>query len=433
MATDADAVVIGAGIIGAAVALELARSGRRVLCVDKGPAPGAGSTSASSSIIRFSYSTIDAVLTAWEAAACWRDWAGHLGVEDPAGMARFVPAGSLVYRTPDYDGAAVLAAWDDAGIPYELLDPAALRSRFPALDHGSYFPPKPIDDPAFADDAGGELHAFYNADSGYIDDPMLAAHNLAHAAAHHGATFRFGATVRGIGRRGDHVTGVELDGGEVIAAPVVVNVAGPHSSRINEIAGVMADMRITTRALRQEVFAVPAPPGLLLSDGAPFVADLDLGQYFRPQAGGTLLVGGTEAACDELEWVADADDFDDVASVEGWERAMLRLARRVPSFGIPHRPVGLAALYDISDDWVPIYDRSSLDGFFMACGTSGNQFKNAPLAGQFIRAFVDAAAAGVDHDRDPVQFTGPVTGRTIDLGAFSRRRPPTTTSGTVMG
>jgi len=433
MATDADAVVIGAGIIGAAVALELARSGRRVLCVDKGPAPGAGSTSASSSIIRFSYSTIDAVLTAWEAAACWRDWAGHLGVEDPAGMARFVPAGSLVYRTPDYDGAAVLAAWDDAGIPYEVLDPDALRARFPALDHGSYFPPKRIDDPAFAADATAELHAFYNDDSGYIDDPMLAAHNLAHAAAHHGAIFRFGATVRSIGRRDGRVTGIELDGGEVLTAPVVVNVAGPHSSHVNEIAGVEADMRITTRALRQEVFVVPAPSGLQLTDRAPFVADLDLGQYFRPQVGGTLLVGGTEAACDELEWIADADDFDESASVEGWERATLRLARRVPALGIPPRPVGLAALYDVADDWVPIYDRSSLDGFFMACGTSGNQFKNAPLAGQFMHALVDAAAAGVDHDRDPVQFTGPVTGRTIDLGAFSRRRSPTATSGTVMG
>ncbi len=430
---DVDAVVIGAGIIGAAVALELARGGRRVMCVDKGPAPGAGSTSASSSIIRFSYSTIDAVLTAWEAAACWKDWAGHLGVEDPAGMARFVSAGNLVYRTPDYDGAAVLTAWDDAGIPYELLDPAALRARFPALDPGSYFPPKPIDDPAFADDADGELHAFYNGDSGYIDDPMLAAHNLAHAAAHHGATFRFRAAVRAIGRRGGRVTGVELDGGDVIAAPVVVNVAGPHSSHINEIAGVTADMRITNRALRQEVFAVPAPPGLLLTDGAPFVADLDLGQYFRPQAGGTLLVGGTEAACDELEWIADADDFDELPSVAGWERATLRLARRVPALGIPHRPVGLAALYDVSDDWVPIYDRSSLDGFFMACGTSGNQFKNAPMAGRFMQALIDAAAAGGDHDQDPVQFTGPVTGRTIDLAAFSRRRSPTTTSGTVMG
>jgi glycine/D-amino acid oxidase-like deaminating enzyme len=431
--TDADAVVIGAGVIGAAVALELARGGRRVVCVDKGPAPGAGSTSASSSIIRFSYSTIDAVLTAWESASCWRDWAGHLGVEDPDGMARFVPSGNLVYRTPDYDGAAVLAAWDDAGIPYELLDPAALRRRFPALDHGSYFPPKAIDDPAFADDAVGELHAFYNGDSGYIDDPMLAAHNLAHAARHHGATFRFRRAVRAIPRAGGRVTGVELDGGEGVTAPVVVNVGGPHSAHLNELAGVTADMRITSRALRQEVFAVPAPPGMLLADGAPFVADLDLGQYFRPQAGGTLLVGGTEAACDELEWIADADVFDEIASVEGWERTTLRLARRVPGLGVPPRPVGLAALYDVSDDWVPIYDRSSLDGWFMACGTSGNQFKNAPLAGQFIRALVDATDAGVDHDIDPVRFIGPVTGRAIDLGAFSRRRRPAATSGTVMG
>ncbi len=82
---------------------------------------------------------------------------------------------------------------------------------------------------------------------------------------------------------------------------------------------------------------------------------------------------------------------------------------------------------------MPIYDRSSLDGYFMACGTSGNQFKNAPLAGQFLRALVDAADAGIDHDEEPVQFPGQRTGQMIDLGAFSRRRDPAVTSGTVMG
>ena len=58
----------------------------------------------------------------------------------------------------------------------------------------------------------------------------------------------------------------------------------------------------------------------------------------------------------------------------------------------------------------------------MACGTSGNQFKNAPLAGQFLKAIIDAEAAGLDHDVEPVQFVGAVTGRSIDLAAFSRRR-----------
>jgi glycine/D-amino acid oxidase-like deaminating enzyme len=170
-----------------------------------------------------------------------------------------------------------------------------------------------------------------------------------------------------------------------------------------------------------------------LQDGAPLVADLDVGQYFRPQPGGTLLIGCTEPECDELHWVDDPDTNSDYPTVEVFETYMMRFARRVPDFGVPSQPTGIASLYDASDDWVPIYDRSSLHGFFMACGTSGNQFKNAPLAGQFMRSIIDATMSGHDHDVDPVQFTGRRTGREIDLGAFSRRREPAVTSGTVMG
>jgi sarcosine oxidase subunit beta len=429
----ADALVIGAGVIGSAVTYELARSGRSVITVDKGPAPGAGSTSASASIIRFSYSTADAVLTAWESAAVWEAWEQHLGGADPDGMARFVRTGNLIFCTEGYDGSGIMALWDDIGIPYERLDADAIRDRFPRLDPGRYWPPKRIDDPAFADDATGELTAFYSPGSGFIDDPMLAAHNLAFAARQHGATFRFHETVVGIDRREGRVSGVTLAGGDVVEAPVVVNVGGPHSGILNEMAGVTGDMRIGHRPLRNEVFAVPAPAGFDLDDGATIVADLDIGQYFRPQFGGTLLVGGTEPACDELEWIEDPDDFREQPTVEIWETSMFRLARRMPEFGVPSRPVGLAALYDASDDWVPIYDKSSLPGFYMACGTSGNQFKNAPLAGQFIRALVDAADRGIDHDAEPVQFVGRRTGRAINVGAFSRRRDPAVTSGTVMG
>ena len=428
-----DAVVIGAGVIGSSVALELARGGRRVVVVDKGPGAGTGSTSASSSIVRYSYSTRDAILTSWEAAQMWFDWSGHLGVTDPDGMARFIEAGNLILRTTGYDGAAMLPWWDRFGIPYELLDTDALKRRYPGLDIGKYYPPKRIDDPSFADDAAGELSAILCLRGGFVDDPMLAAKNLAFAAASLGATFRFRTEVVAI--RHDHgvVLGVELADGGVIDAPVVVNVGGPHSSRINRLAGVADEMTIAHRPLRQEVFTAPAPAGWRVEDGAPFVSDLDVGQYFRPQLGGTLLVGGTEPECDELHWIDDPDVWSEYPTVETWETAMIRLARRVPDFGMPTRPVGLAALYDASDDWVPIYDRSSLHGFFMACGTSGNQFKNAPIAGRFMREIVDATMSGHDHDRDPIQFRGALTGETIDLGAFSRQRPPADTSGTVMG
>ena len=71
------------------------------------------------------------------------------------------------------------------------------------------------------------------------------------------------------------IPGVGAQGGDALAtvragwrgqgghtsAPVVVNVGGPYSTRLNEMAGVTGDMRIGHRPLRQEVFAVPAPAG----------------------------------------------------------------------------------------------------------------------------------------------------------------------------
>ncbi len=433
MGDRADAVVVGAGVIGASVALELARGGRSVVVVDKGPAAGAGSTSSSSAIVRFSYSTVDSVLTAWEAAAMWRDWEQHLGAIDPDGLARFVRTGMLIFHTPGDNTARIERVWNDVGIAYELLDATELHHRFPGLDIGAYFPPKRIDDPAFMDDAATEMTAIFEPLSGFVDDPMLAARNAAFAARRHGAEFRFHEEVVGFELAGGRVSGVRLAGGATVHAPVVVNVAGPHSSRINRMAGVTGGMRIGHRPLRQEVFTVQAPVGLRLEDGFPATADLDLGQYIKPQVGGTWALGGTEPACDELHWVDDPDHFDEYPTVEQFEVATWRAARRAPEFGVPLRPVGLAALYDVSDDWVPLYDKSDLPGFFMACGTSGNQFKNAPMAGKYLAAIIDADAAGIDHDEQPVHVTGPLTGRSIDLGAFSRRREPSATSGTVMG
>jgi len=433
MSDTSDVIVIGAGVIGSSVALELARGGRKVTVVDKGLAAGAGSTSSSSAIVRFTYSTLPAVLTAWESAALWEDWEGHLGGVDPDGMARFVRTGNLVFDSPGFDTSRIARLWDDVGIGYERLSSTQLHQRWPDLDIGSYFPPKRVDDPAFVDDAHGELSAIFEPLSGFVDDPMLAARNLAHAAQRHGATFRFRSEVVDIVCDEGRANGVRLADGTVLHAPVVVNVAGPHSAHLNQVAGVDAGMRIHNRALRQEVFTVPAPAGMHLEDGFPILADLDLGQYVKPQVGGTWAVGGTEPECDELHWIDDPDHFDEYPTVEQFETSMMRVARRAPEFGIPLRPAGLAALYDVAEDWVPIYDRTDLPGFFVACGTSGNQFKNAPLAGKFLAAIIDADSRGHDHDRDPVQFVAPRTGRSIDLGAFSRRRAPTVSSGTVMG
>ena len=101
---------------------------------------------------------------------------------------------------------------------------------------------------------------------------------------------------------------------------------------------------------------------------------------------------------------------------------MFRLSKRIPSIPIPNSGVGVVDLYDVADDWIPIYDRSDLEGFYMAVGTSGNQFKNAGAVGAMMAELIDACEGGNDQDAAPLQFTGRYTNLTIDTGAFSRKR-----------
>jgi sarcosine oxidase subunit beta len=100
----------------------------------------------------------------------------------------------------------------------------------------------------------------------------------------------------------------------------------------------------------------------------------------------------------------------------------MRYGQRVPSLGIPSQSRGVVDLYDASTDWIPIYDKSSLGGFYMACGSSGNQYKNAPIAGKMMAALIDYCEGGADHDAAPLQYTLPYIGRDIDVGFYSRKR-----------
>ena len=100
----------------------------------------------------------------------------------------------------------------------------------------------------------------------------------------------------------------------------------------------------------------------------------------------------------------------------------------MPTLGIPNSPSGIVDLWDVSDDWIPIYDRSDLPGFYLAVGTSGNQFKTAPAVGELMAELVIACEAGQDHDCNPVQFHLSRIDRTINSAFFSRNRAVNSTS-----
>jgi glycine/D-amino acid oxidase-like deaminating enzyme len=433
VSTSADAVVIGAGVVGSAVALELARSGLSVHVVDKASSPGLGSTSASSAIIRFNYSTRAGVALAWESLHWWRRWPEHIGPADQ--HARLITTGLVMLDVPVAPRARVLPHFDAVGVPYEEWTSHELAARVPALDPQTYWPPKRVDDDAFWQPAHGRLGAFFTPDAGYVDDPQLAAINLAAAAGRAGATHHFGRRVVTVERTStgaaERVAGVTLDDGTRLHAPIVVNVAGPWSAQLNALAGVGGEWSVGTRGLRQEVHRVDAPPGY--GDPGPVVADLDLGTYVRPTPGAGLLVGGTEPECDGLDWVDDPDAVSPHPSTAVHTAQVTRAARRFPDLQVPSSPRGVVGVYDVTGDWAPIYDRTELDGYYVAIGTSGNQFKNAPFAGRLMAELIAAVEAGANHDAHPVAVRGPHTGEIVDLGAFSRLRAANDTTGTVLG
>ena len=424
MSQSPDAIIIGTGVIGAATAFELAKAGWKTLSLDRNTQVGHGSTAGSCAIIRMHYSTFDGTAFAWEGYHYWRDWEDYLGLPASEELAKFIEVGCLVMKT-EANGHLEKHMTNSAALdcPFEEWTPDTITERLPVYSLDSFAPAKRMDAPGFGESNGRHLEgAVFWPKAGYVTDPALSAQNLMAAAVQHGAEVRLGAEVTEILQEGGRVRGVRLAGGEEIHAPVVINVAGPGSAIINEMAGVTGDMTIQTRPLRQEVVHVPAPEGFDFEANGMIVSDSDIGCYCRPEQGNHILIGSEDPECDPHDWkerdTGYPSDFTDQ-----WTTQALRYAQRVPTLGIPSRMKGVVDLYDASTDWIPIYDTSALGGFYMACGSSGNQYKNAPIAGKMMAALVEYCEAGNDHDANPLQFHLPYLGRDIDVGFYSRKRP----------
>ena len=417
-----DAVIIGAGIIGACTAFEMAKKGYKTLTIDKLPEAGYGSTSGSCAIIRTYYSALETCALAYEGWHYWKDWAGYIGVDDDYGLIKYRDTGCLVMKTEANNQLSrVCATMDEIGCPYKTVSVDEIETYLPGADTQSYSPAKTLEDETFGEPSGKSISgAVFFSHGGYVNDPKLSAHNAQRAAEACGSEFRFNIAVTKILQSDGRVSGVELSDGSTIDTLIVINVAGPHSSKINKMAGVASSMKMSTRALRHEVAHVPAPEGFT-EEGGIISSDGDTYVYTRPESGNNLLIGSEDPVCDEKEWVDDPDTFDHNFSTQ-WRTMVMRAGQRLPKLGIPDIARGVVALYDVSEDWMPIYDKSDLQGFYMACGTSGNQYKNAPVAGKIMTALIEACEAGHDHDADPIKFHLKHINYEISLGFFSRNR-----------
>ena len=418
-----DVIIIGAGIIGCSTAFELAKRGYKTLNIDKNSEAGSGSTVNSCAIVRAHYSTPDGVALAYEGFKYWLDFENWLGLQDERGMAKYMNCGTILLKTEGHNWQRVLELYQELGVEHEDWDAEMVKARMPIFSMKSYYPPRrPEDGDVFWEETGDLVGAIYTPGSGYVNDPRLATQNVMRAAESKGGQALYNKEVVEIRQVGGKVVGVTLNDGQQIDAPVVVNVAGPHSFVINRMAGVEDSMNIKTKALRHEVHHVPSPPGFDYNHDGVHGSDGDNAIYFRPEAGNTILVGSEDPDCDPKEWIEDPDDYNQNLTDAQWKAQVYRLSKRIPDLPIPNQPRGIVDLYDVSDDWLPIYDKSDLGGFYMAIGTSGHEFKNAPPVGYMMSELIDRVENGQDHDSDSVKYNAVYTKHELDIGFYSRNR-----------
>ena len=150
-----DAIIIGAGVIGACTAFELAKKGWRTLSIDKLPESGYGSTSGSCAIIRTYYSALETCAIAYEGWHYWKDWAEYIGVEDEQGLITYHDTGCLVIKTAhNHSLTRVCEMMDRIGCPYEHVPVEDIARHMPDADTHRFEPAKRPEDEGFGEPTG---------------------------------------------------------------------------------------------------------------------------------------------------------------------------------------------------------------------------------------------------------------------------------------
>jgi sarcosine oxidase subunit beta len=202
------------------------------------------------------------------------------------------------------------------------------------------------------------------------------------AARRAGAELRLGTPVERVTLDAGRVSGVETSHGR-IAAPVVVNAAGPWAAALAATAGVSLPL---DPIARQVVTTGPFPG---VPDRRTLVIDAGTSFYFHREGAGVLMGMG---APDERP------SFD--TSVDDRFVAEVLLPRAVEVFP-PLAEAGVASswcgLYEMTPDRHPILGEAPVPGLWLANGFSGHGFQHAPVVGTLLaEMIVDGGARTVD-------------------------------------
>jgi sarcosine oxidase subunit beta len=240
------------------------------------------------------------------------------------------------------------------------------------------------------------LAGTFNAQDG-LADPHSVVMAYVEAARRLGAVCLTDVDVTGLETAGGRIAGAQTKAGR-IAAPLVVNAAGPWSARVGRLAGVEVPV-VPLR--RQWLTTAPLPE---IPDDFPFVIDFAQSLYFHREGQG-LLSGMSNLA--ERPGEGQAVDRE-------WELTHLEAAvKRLPSLETAGITARMAGLYEVTPDAHPILGATPLPGFYLITGFSGHGFMHGPICGQLLAEIITTGQARTLD-------VGPLAYSRFDAGALTR-------------
>jgi len=359
MEKTAEIIIIGGGIIGVGIAYYLAeKKARGVVLLEKGML-GEGSTAKCAGGIRAQFSTEINIRFSLESFKTWNRFEEITGVD-----LGFKRVGYLFLATTGDEWAIFrnnAALQRRYGIPVEVLSTREIHDRWPYLK---------------VDDLQGGTFCPWEGYAG----PYEALTGFARGARQGGVKIYEGVEVNEILRTGSRVYGVQTSRGH-IAAPVVVNAAGPYAGEVGKMAGVEVPVDPYRRQL---FFTAPFP---WIPDPIPLVIDFHRAWYFRREGAG-LLISGPK---DDFPSFNINVDYD--AMVEVAENSIYR----VPLLEKAQINRGWAGSYEISPDHHAILGQiPGLEGLFLANGFSGHGFQHSPAVGKVMAELLLGEEPSID-------------------------------------
>ncbi|MEU9233104.1 NAD(P)/FAD-dependent oxidoreductase [Streptomyces subrutilus] len=357
-----DAVIIGAGVVGAACAYYAARAGLSVAVVDRGPVAG-GTTGAGEGNLLVSDKEAGPELDlALLSAGLWRELAAVLPPE-----IEYEAKGGLVVA-PDQASLEALRTFAEtqreAGVESAEAGPDDLRGLEPHLARGL---------------AGGFLYP--------QDAQVQPAQAAARLLAASGAEVHLGEEVTGFVRSGETVRGVRTARRELLA-PAVVNAAGTWAGAVAELAGVHLPVlprrgfvlvtEPLPRVVRHKVYAAD-----YIADVASGSAALQSSAVVEGTPAGPVLIGATR----------ERVGFDRRLSTEALRRLAVQAAALFPVLA----DVRVLRTYHGFRPYLPdhlpaIGPDPRRPGLLHACGHEGAGIGLAPATGLLIAASLTDSA-----------------------------------------